>query len=321
MLTTSFKEEVLLQPLRDGFDSLLAVVGYATPSAVLQHLTGGSNAQKDPHFESNGSLRILYGMYGADGITSADHDLFRNLQTQYNFRCRYRISENPIHAKVYVWSREGEPGLAYVGSGNYTQSAMRGRTLEAFQKTDPITAFQFCSDLFANATPCESVTELLSRDTYSNIGLVNISSGIRPEYLAQCPSATLPLTANGKGMKVPPLSGLNWGQREKRERNQAYIAVPSAVNKRGFFPELGEFFTVLTDDGHTFQMSRNQQAGKALHTPNNSEIGRYFRRRLGLSEDSFVTIEDLNRYGRIDVEFFDLGQDTYYMDFSPSNGI
>lgn len=316
MLTTNFKEDVLLKPLRDGFDSLIAVVGYATPSAVLQHFTGGSTPTKDPHFNHEGELKVLYGMYEADGIASSDHHMFQDLQLKYNFFCRYHTSPEPVHAKIYVWSRRGTPELAYIGSGNYSVSAMRGRTLEAFEETDPGPAYSFCAALFEGATPCQQVEQLKIREAYSQVRLTNVASGIETEYLAQCPSAILPLTSHGKQLEVPEHSGLNWGQREDREPNQAYLAVPSKVNQGGFFPELGEYFTVLTDDGFTFQMSRNQQGGKALHTPNNSEIGRYFRNRLGLSANSKVTIDDLRRYGRMDVAFYYLGRDTYYLDYS-----
>ena len=44
--------------------------------------------------------------------------------------------------------------------------------------------------------------------------------------------------------------GLNWGQRNKRNRNEAYISLPAAVARTGFFPLNKQHFTVVTDDHH-----------------------------------------------------------------------
>ena len=60
-----------------------------------------------------------------------------------------------------------------------------------------------------------------------------------------------------------------------------------------------------------------QQNNKAITTPaRNSDLGEYFRNRLGLANGAFVTREDLDRYGRTDVIFIKLDEETYYMDFS-----
>ena len=60
-----------------------------------------------------------------------------------------------------------------------------------------------------------------------------------------------------------------------------------------------------------------QQNNKAITTPaRNSDLGEYFRNRLGLANGDFVTREDLDRYGRTDVIFIKLDEETYYMDFS-----
>ena len=127
------------------------------------------------------------------------------------------------------------------------------------------------------------------------------------------------------GTTLPSRSGLNWGQRpeEHREPNQAYIHLPSPVYKTSFFPPKTVTFTVLTDDSKTLICTRAQEKyGKAIHTPqNNSLIGEYFRNRLGVANGAPITIEDLHRYGRTDVDFYKIDEETYYMDFSvPVNG-
>ena len=119
---------------------------------------------------------------------------------------------------------------------------------------------------------------------------------------------------------VAGTSGLNWGQREKRNPNEAYIRIPITIARQDFFPT-DRHFTVLTDDGHQLILRVEQQNNKALTTPmNNSLLGEYFRNRLGLPNGHFITREDLERYGRTDVVFAKIDEELYYMDFSPKKG-
>lgn len=113
-------------------------------------------------------------------------------------------------------------------------------------------------------------------------------------------------------------SGLNWGQRPGRNPNEAYISLPSKIAKSGFFPLEKRHFTAITDDRHQLILRIEQQNNKAITTPaRNSDLGEYFRNRLGLANGAFVTRDDLEKYGRTDVVFIKLDEETYYMDFSP----
>lgn len=119
--------------------------------------------------------------------------------------------------------------------------------------------------------------------------------------------------------EMPTTSGLNWGQRDGREHNQAYLKLTPDIYNSGFFPAAPECFTVRTDDGKYMICRRAQKSkdGEAIHTPtSNSLLGEYFRNRLGLANGAYVTKEDLLRYGRTDVTFYKLDNDEYLMDFS-----
>ena len=79
----------------------------------------------------------------------------------------------------------------------------------------------------------------------------------------------------------------------------------------------GRHFAAVTDDRHQLILRVEQQSDKAITTPlRNSDLGEYFRNRLGLPNGAFVTRADLDRYGRTDVVFLKLDEETYYMDFS-----
>lgn len=124
-------------------------------------------------------------------------------------------------------------------------------------------------------------------------------------------------TGSRDGERVPRSSGLNWGQRPGREQNQAYLAVPSDVQKSGFLPNTGVTFRLITDDGESWLCARRQSNGKAIHTiSDNSILGKYFRLRLGVDLDDAVVLAHLTRYGRTSVDIYKIDDQTYFMDFS-----
>lgn len=73
--------------------------------------------------------------------------------------------------------------------------------------------------------------------------------------------------------------------------------------------------TAITDDHHQLTLRVEQQNNKVITTPvRNSDLGEYFRNRLGLANGAYVTRDDLTRYGRTDVKFVKLDEETFYMD-------
>lgn len=118
--------------------------------------------------------------------------------------------------------------------------------------------------------------------------------------------------------------GLNWGHRDNRNPNQAYVQLPPEVYKGPFFPKKGRFFAVKTDDGQTIIMTRAQKTddGTALQTPDdNSIFGRYIRKRLGLEEGALITTEDILKYGRTNIVFTKLDELNFVMDFNNGHSV
>ena len=126
----------------------------------------------------------------------------------------------------------------------------------------------------------------------------------------------LSLLARGTG-QPPSRSGVNWGHRGRTNQNEAYILIPAPIGRSGFFPNIAERFTVVTDDGKSLIMSRGQDGGKGLSTPDgNAIIGVYIRERLGVPLGQLVTLADLQRYNRTDVTFIKADNGIYFLDFS-----
>ena len=60
-----------------------------------------------------------------------------------------------------------------------------------------------------------------------------------------------------------------------------------------------------------------QQNDKAITTPaSNALLGEYFRNRLGLGNGAYIEKRHLQAYGRMDVTFYKIDDEQYYMDFS-----
>lgn len=112
--------------------------------------------------------------------------------------------------------------------------------------------------------------------------------------------------------------GLNWGHRDNRDKNQSYLQLPSDVYKSDFFPKKGTYFLVYTDDGHSFAMNRAQKTddGTAIQTPeDNSILGKYLRKRLGLIDGKEILVNDILSYGRTDISITKFDNRHYYLDF------
>lgn len=123
------------------------------------------------------------------------------------------------------------------------------------------------------------------------------------------------LTRTGE---VGEKSGLNWGQRKGRDRNQAYIPVPVKIHRDhpDFFPDVEEIFTIQTDDKVEFTCVMAQSNRKAIHTTeSNALLGIYFRQKLGLPEETFITLDHLQNYGKTFVTITKLDDRSYHMSF------
>ncbi len=316
ILSNNLFDAILVDPMRRGSNQLCIVSGYATSAMAFHHL---QNAKTNNH---NLDLNLLVGMCPNDGISESNHLGFKKLvedDFRGSFECSYTIKPPAVHSKVYVWLRNDNPIFGFVGSANYTQNAFSKRRMEAMVPCDAQAAYNYYQLLLKNSIYCNH------NDVDENISIYRGSREPQkfndlddaPRHFSGLKNARVSLLTR-KGI-VPTRSGLNWGQRpkENRDPNQAYLSLWSDVYNTNFFPERAVHFTVLTDDGKTIICSRAQDSGKGIHTPhNNALLGEYFRNRLGLPSGEMVTKEHLDAYGREDVVFYKIDDETYYMDFS-----
>lgn len=310
-------DEILVNPAKD-FDTLCVVSGFATPSMVAHHL----EAVKNVHEIEDLKIKLIIGMTPY-GLSKPHHENFVKMVNESGdlFECSYINSASfPVHTKLYTWLKNGIPQQAFLASANYTLTAFKRPQDELACICNPKEAFEYYNSKIDNSLYCtcdEASSLVIERKMpYMQIPQADTLKDTSDSVVAE--TVKLPLFSE-RDNKVPERSGLNWGQREGRDKNQAYIAVPSKIAKSGFFPPRGEQFSVLTEDGFPFICVIAQDGDKAIHTPNNnSELGEYFRRRLGVSLGAPVSLEDLDRFGNRYVTFTKIDEEEYYMEYSPA---
>ncbi len=279
------------------------------------------------------SINLLVGMTPRDGISLSNHIGFNSILKENDFKnkfkCSYIYEKPPIHTKAYIWTKDNSFHSSFIGSANYTQQAFFNRNREILANYDNEDIFAYFKDLEKHSIYCnhsdvqEYITVLNDKEYYKVIRKksnndVDIDQKIVQSETDGLPSAIVSLlTSNGNPGN--PGGALNWGVRPGRaNKDEAYIPLHGDIRKTDFFPKKAIQFTVLTDDSKVLVCTRAQGTyGKAIHTTqNNSLIGVYLRNRLGLQSGEMITTEHLLKYGRTDVTFYKIDEETYYMDFS-----
>lgn len=321
MITTDIAEKIFFEPLRYNLNELYIISGYASPTMVSWYIKNLYHKTQTPI-----KIFLLIGMVPFDGISVSAHEGFVQLiqnekpQEIQKLECSYIFDAPAVHSNLYIWAKDGVPQIAFTGTANFVQSSFVGcHRQEIMTKCSPEDAMKYYESLtdrsiYAQHAEIEEYVRI--HPTHPVLDQENmLMEGFDLMKQENYETVTLSLvTRNGEpGMK----SGLNWGQRVNRNHNEAYIPVPVKIAKSGFFPLEKRHFTVITDDRHQLILRIEQQNDKAITTPaRNSDLGEYFRNRLGLANGAFVTRADLERYGRTDVVFLKLDEETYYMDFS-----
>ena len=331
-----------------GIDTLRIVSGYASHALASWHLSLLKAKKQKVNID------LVIGMAGCEGIRQLDHagfiSLYKKDEFDYDgkFECRYVERPLSVHSKVYIWCRGNTPVSAFIGSANYTNNGfLVSNRIETLAECDPISANQFFVDLKHSAVPCQKARKMLFVKGHDKSYAKPVSSIVEIESDQQspfygCARIDIPLRNTRKHFGAG--SGLNWGLNAagkprlrnkkkpnggRRDPNEAYIRVPKKYDV-GFFPKYIKVprgkkareaqipFSVQTDDGKVFSCIRASGGyGKEIETPqDNTELGVWFRERLGIPSGAKVTDKVVRKYGRDKVRFYKLSDDQYFLDFS-----
>ena len=320
MITTDIAGSMLFAPLTLDVNELCIVSGYATPTMLSWYMKNLYHKTRSPI-----KISLLVGMVPFDGISVSVHEGFIQLirgdkpQEIQKLECSYIYDDPAVNSNLYIWAKDGIPKTAFAGSAYFVQNSFVGHhRQEVMEICDPEEAMRYYQSLigrsiYAQHSEIEEYVRI--HPTHPVLDRENILIEGIDTAQERYEAVTLSLiTRTGEpGIR----SGLNWGQRPGRNPNEAYISLPSKIARSGFFPLEKRHFTAITDDRHQLILRIEQQNDKAITTPaRNSDLGEYFRNRLGLANGAFVTRADLEEYGRTNVVFMKLDEETYYMDFS-----
>ncbi len=317
-LDNDLEENVLTIPAKEGANELCIVSAYATPSMVAWHIQKLKDLELTPI-----KIRLIVGMCPFDGLSLVMHKGFQHISGAYTdlpdystIQCQYVYQSPPVHSKLFVWLKNGKPFKAFSGSANYTLKAFSQGCGELMLECDAQQAYNYFNTIEGRSIYCTSNEVENYIRIYKEKPIYNYES---IDHINDTFSNGVTLSLLSNNGLVGKSSGLNWGQRDKRNHNQAYIPLPIRIAKTGFFPLNKRHFTIITDDDVSMILRVEQANNKAITTPeDNSVLGLYFRNRLGVDSEKPISKEDLLTYGRTDVTFYKLDDEHYFMDFSPN---
>lgn len=307
MITSNLYEKVLIEPLNKGADELFIVSGYASATFANKHLKDSSLSK----------INLIIGMPGR----RSDHLGFLRLYSDYinRFKGYYLLGNPPVHSKTYGWFKKENPIMGFSGSANYSQPGFfENSQINQVTSENPIEIKEFYESLLPRSVEIKDFSfDVKDLDLISpkQIG----SSVVAGDINWEIPEKRVSISFLDRSGNLPQRSGLNWGQRpeQNREPNQAYLSLKKDSRHEGFLPSLAETFTLITDDNQSMDCVVAQQGRKAIHsTKDNSEIGRYIRKRLGIQLGSPVKTEDLIKYGRTDYTIEKINSETFLLDMS-----
>ena len=212
----------------------------------------------------------------------------------------------------------------------------------------------YCEFVLQNSTEDPTITEAKKNNVTTSQSYKLATNIEAVEKLAQeSDTYELPLfTVRREQPFVPEKSGLNWGLSNGHVApGDAYIAIPkSLINVApNFFSKFDPSYKVpdgkkkrlsdpielIWDDGVIMEASAEgkQAVGSNIYpkqltsfsSKNKQELGgiskksilgRYLRKRLGVSLNKLITLEDLKKYGRTTVSISKISDGVYYIDFS-----
>ncbi len=320
MLYTSNLEELIFNRHQIlNTDELIVLSGYLGPRPV----------------ERLGELpfntRVIYGMYGSDGIQRDLHNSLVGIQNNIpNVNIFY--SNSAVHSKCYIWRRNGAVIYALIGSANFSINGLTTPFREVLAETT--------QDTF---TPLNDYVNRIFNDSISCLeaGAIVIQDPILNQEVC---SMTL-LMNNGE---VHNASGLNWGYTAsgqpavKRGINDACIPIrvdhienyptlfpPKLIERadgdfRGRRQRDNEAIEIIWDDGITMEglLEGTQPVNDLIYPkqissfPTKSQLGVYIKNRIGVPLGQPVRAFHLEQYGRTDIDVSSVGPGIYKFDFS-----
>lgn len=325
MFSTNLENIVFNRHTHCHADELLIITGYIGPDPFSKL----KNLPLD--------CQVIYGMYGADSIGEKLHNSLNKINSSMSNADLF-YSQSAVHAKCYLWKKDGEIIDALIGSANFSRNGLATPDREVLVEADPSVFGQlhlYFDKIFKNSISCDS-------------SLVKFKSKPRPSpvtgLITEC---RLSFLSKKLGWKVPVGSGLNWGANSTQVGGTSHTCIGDAeirITEEAikafpdlFPPKLGipskrsgkltrqnDEIELIWDDGTIMKglLEQNLPQGDLVYpkaicsSDSKAELGLYLRKRIGVSPTHVITKADLDKYGRTDITVSLQAEGVYYMDFS-----
>ena len=275
--------------------------------------------------------RVIYGMYGSEGITQGLHNSLVTIQGESD-SVNIFYSKIPVHSKCYIWRVKGAVSHALIGSANFSINGLTTPYREVLAETtrDTFLALnEYVEHVFNNSINCLEANRIPRKD-----------KGDRGIIIENCLVSLL-----GRDGEVQAAAGLNWGQNPNNhtQPDDAYLPIrashirdfpilfpPKQLDPRKEIPIGGrvnrhnDAVELIWDDGLIMSglLEGSQPVDgikypkQLCSSPRKNELGEYLRDRLGVPPGQPVRRHHLESYGRTDILLSRIGEGIYQLDFS-----
>ena len=336
LITDNFEAPVLFAPAKisgAGCNSLKIITAFTDVDRIQRHMISLQEGMECKKYVKKIAIDIIVGM--PKSISVKKHNdicrmmhFFAENSKMPDLSIKYIGYGKEVHSKIYLWSKDGSPELAFCGSLNYTMNAFFKRR-ESVSDVSPEAAEQYYQELLTDCVDYSDnrVPEIIKHGSVPSLTDDDPDNNKDYDYYDKLtPDDIINISLLQRGDKIGYGSGLNWGIRPngtKRNPNQAYIPYNKSDRKDGFFPDRINptdkncpVFKVITKDFGSFHMRMAQQGNKALHTiESNAILGEWIRKQIGIPSGGFIKKEMLENYGSTSIKFRKYKDGIYLMDF------
>ncbi|WP_419750018.1 restriction endonuclease PLD domain-containing protein [Terrisporobacter petrolearius] len=327
MLFTSNLEELIFnRHLIHQSDELVILSGYLGPNPVrrLANLPIKST--------------VIYGMYASDGISEKLHNSLLQVENNVD-KVTILYSNTTIHSKCYIWKKEGKIIHALIGSANFSTNGLSIPYKEMLAETTYDTLYElekYLDVVIKNSISC-TTAEIKLKNRFNGVtSSKTASQSINPKICRM-------VLYDPRKNEVQPANGLNWGQSAGNVKpNDSSIPIradyienypelfppkqidPIKNDKQGRKQRHNDAIELIWDDGTvmdgllegSYTKNNTIYPKQIASFPKKEDLGIYIRNRLGVKLGEKVTMEDLKRYGRDNVDISLISEGVYYIDFS-----
>ena len=269
----------------------------------------------------------------------AEQEKFKNVRLMY--------SDVPVASQHYIWRDHGNITYALAGSANFTLKGMTSPIKETLAELTS-DAFPVLSEhlklVMGNGMSCTEgkakkfsfySTNIVSRDD-NNI--------LYAEDFCKTPVCEV----KEQHLYMSDDSGLNMGLASSSKTNghkddacipirlENILRYPNLFPAKIMYPESfagdvsknlshDDNIEIIWDDGtYMTAVLEGTQSGvfpkQIVSSPDKSLLGKYLRNRLGVPSGVAISMIDLLKYGRTNIDIWLLAEGIYFFDFSQKNG-